>query len=289
MPLDYQKLMSRPFAAITRTYGKADSIRFARGFGAGIDPLWTSTDSHFIEDNTALQALPMSAVALADGEFWQQDPQSGIAWQQMVHAQESLRIHRPLPAEGTVVVTQKIQDIFDRGPEKGALMVQNQWLSDEQGNPLASIEVTTVLRGNGGFGGKLPPPARPEPIPERAADAVLQIKTPVGADTLFRLSSEIAVAARTDTANQHYMLRGLGCFGLAGRGALKMACDNNPNCLRAIGVRYAGPMFTNETMRLEMWYVRPGHALFRMHACERDAPVLSYGFIEFDTDCENQD
>jgi hypothetical protein len=280
--LDYQTLMNWPFAASTRTYSRADSIRFAKGFGAGVDPSWQGVDSRFIDDSPALTSLPMSAVALADGEFWQQDPRSGIVWQQMVHAQESLRMHRPLPIEGSVVITQKIKDLFDRGPEKGALMVQQQLLSDEQGNPLVSIEVTTVLRGNGGFGGQPQPSQRPEAIPDRSPDCTLEIRTPEGADTLFRLSADIAVAAQAQSGTQQYMLRGLGCFGLAGRGALKLACDNEPDRLRAIGVRYAGPMLTGETMRIDLWHVHSGFALFRMHACERDAPVLSHGFIEFE-------
>jgi hypothetical protein len=273
--------MNWPFAASTRTYGRADSIRFAKGFGAGVAPSWQHIDSRFIDDNPALTGLPMSAVALADGDFWQQDPRSGIVWQQMVHAQESLRVHRPLPLEGSVVLTQKIKDVFDRG-DKGALMVQEQLLSDEQGNPLVSIEVTTVLRGNGGFGGQPQPSQRPEAIPDRSPDCTLEVRTPEGADTLFRLSADIAVAAQAQADTQQYMLRGLGCFGLAGRGALLMACDNEPDRLRAIGVRYAGPMLTSETMRIDLWHVRSGFALFKMHACERDAPVLSHGFIEFD-------
>lgn len=282
MSLDYQTLMNWPFAATTRIYGRADSIRFAEGFGAGVDPTWHLIDSRFIEDSPALTCLPMSAVALADGAFWQQDPRSGIVWQQMVHAQESLRVHRPLPVEGSVVITQKVKDLFDRGPEKGALMVQEQLLSDELGNPLISIEVTTVLRGNGSFGGQPQPNKRPEAIPDRSPDCTLNMRTPEGADALFRLSADIAVAAQAQTDTQQYMLRGLGCFGLAGRGVLKLACDNEPKRLRAIGVRYAGPMLTGETMRIDLWHIRSGFALFRMHACERDAPVLSHGYIEFD-------
>lgn len=281
MSLDYQTLMNWPFKACTRTYDRADSIRIAQGFGAGVDPDWSSIDRRYIEDTPALTSLPMSAVALADGEFWQQDPRSGIVWQQMVHAQESLRVHQPLPLAGSVVITQKVRDLFDRGPDKGAVMVQEQLLSDPQGNPLVSIEVTTVLRGNGGFGGEPQPHLRPEAIPDRTPDATLYVRTPEGADTMFQLSANIAVAARAQADTQRYMLRGLGCFGLAGRGALKLACDNEPDRLLAIGVRYAGPMLTSETMRIDLWHARPGFALFKMHACERDMPVLSHGYVEF--------
>lgn len=282
MPLDYESLLNWPFPAVTRRYTEADSIAFARGFGAGASPQLQADDEAFVGAPGSVKALPMNAVALADGEFWQQNPATGIVWQQIIHAQESVRIHRPLPAAGTVVVTQKVRDLFDRGAEKGALMIQEQLLSDADGQPLATIEVTTVLRGNGGFGGPTQVSSRPEPLPDRPADAVLELATPPESDTLFRLSADIAVAAQaTGSDKPRAMIRGVGCFGLAGRGVLKLACGNDPARLRAFGVRYGGPMFTGETMRIELWHLRQGHAVFRMTAVEREQAVLSHGHVEF--------
>jgi acyl dehydratase len=281
--LDYQKLLNWPFPAVTRSYTRADSIAIAKGYGAGASTELQADDAPFIDASAPVKALPMSAVALADGEFWQQNPETGIVWQQIIHAQESVRMHQPLPAEGTVVITQKIKDLFDRGAEKGAVMVQEQLLSDTAGQPLATIEVVTVLRGNGGFGGKPQDSSRPEPFPERPADAVLDIATPPEPETMFRLSAEIKVAAQAEGGDKpRAMLRGVGCFGLAGRGVLKIACGNEPARLRAFGVRYAGPMFTGETMRIELWHLREGYAVFRMQAVEREKPVLSFGYVEFE-------
>lgn len=278
MPLDYQKLIDRPFAPFTRRYGPADCIRFAQGFGAGVDPAWAEADHPFLQEGPDLQALPMAAVALADGEFWPMDPDTGIAWQQIIHAAETLTLHRPLPTAGSLTVTQRIDEIFDRGAERGAELVQVLHLHDEHGNAAASIEVSMILRGNGGFGGRANDRPRPAPLPQRPADEVLLIKTPTADDTPFRLSAEISVAAE----NPQPMIRGLGCFGLAGRGVLKLLCGNQPAKLRSLGVRYAGPMFVGETMRLEVWKQEPGHAVFRMHAVERDVPVLGYGSASFD-------
>ncbi|MCY1262304.1 hypothetical protein D9M69_138390 [compost metagenome] len=281
MSLDYQKLIDWPFPAVTRRYGQEDCIRFARGFGAGASTDWAEADRSYLEPGKGLQALPMSAVALADGEFWQMDPRTGIAWQQIVHAQETLRLHRPLSSEGELVVTQKIDEIFDRGADKGAVMLQTLTLSEPTGATVATIEVTTVLRGNGGFGGKPQDTPRPTPLPERSADLVLEIPTPPEPDTLFRLSADIAIAAQTQGKPQA-MIRGVGCFGLAGRGAIRMVCGNDAARLRSLSVRYAGPMYSGETMRIELWQMEPGFALFRMHAVERDKPVLSHGVIEFE-------
>ncbi|MNR59359.1 hypothetical protein D3C85_1806020 [compost metagenome] len=56
---------------MTRRYDQEDCIRFARGFGAGASADWAEADRPYLEPGEELQALPMSAVALADGEFWQ--------------------------------------------------------------------------------------------------------------------------------------------------------------------------------------------------------------------------
>ncbi|KSG99923.1 hypothetical protein [Pseudomonas aeruginosa] len=120
MSLFYQTLIDWPFPAVTRRYGQEDCIRFARGFGAGASKEWATADRPYLEPGPELQVLPMSAVALADGEFWQKDPRTGIAWQQIVHTQETLRVHRPLASEGELVVTQTIDEVFDRGTEREA-------------------------------------------------------------------------------------------------------------------------------------------------------------------------
>ncbi|PAU86120.1 hypothetical protein CK507_16800 [Pseudomonas sp. WN033] len=280
MTINYKTLMARQFAPFTRHYSRAESIHYARGFGAGMDTEQAGDDEPWLDPDNP-KALPMMAVALADGDFWQQDPATGIVWQKIVHSAESIRVHNPLPPEGSVVITQGIKDIFDRGAERGAVMIQEQELSDLQGNPLVSIEVTTVLKGNGGFGGQPPTGSRPDPLPDRTPDGVMDLSTPTANDTAFRLTVDLDVASTDSEGAKKSMIRGVGCFGLAGRAALKMACANQPERLKAFGVRYAGPMFTGETMRLALWRVSPGMAVFRMDAVERNQPVLSHGFIEY--------
>lgn len=278
MAIDYQQLMQWPFAAVTRAYAATDAIRFARGFGAGLPGPLQAGDTAFLDPGTA-SALPVIAVPLADGEFWQQDAATGIDWRQIIHAEEAITVHRPLPAAGTVIITQRIEDIFDRGAERGAVMLQKQFLHDAAGTPLVTIDVTTVLKGNGGFGGQPYVAARVVMPEDRAPDASVEIATPGGEDAIFRLSAEIKAAAQAGEGKA--MMRGVGCFGLAGRGVLKLACDNDPARLVRLGVRYVGPMFTDETVRLELWYTGPGKAVFRLWAVERNALVLNNSYVEF--------
>jgi hypothetical protein len=278
VPLDYEKLINWRFPVVTREYGADEVARFARGFGAGASAALARLDAPFLLADSP-QALPFIAVPLTDGEFWQQNPDTGIVWQQIIHAEEALTMHRPLPGQGTVVISQRIVDILDRGADKGAVMLQQQFLHDEAGECIATIDVTTMLRANGGFGGK-PYAQLRQAIPgDRPADAVLELRSACGADAMFRLSAEIAVGTGAPAGKS--MVRGVGCFGTAGRAVLAMACGNQPARLRRMAVRYAGPMFTDELLRVELWHTGAGRAVWRMVAPERHTVVLDNCLLEY--------
>lgn len=279
--LSVDTILNWPFSSEPRSYDHRDSRRYAEGFGAGVAGALQQADQCYLAGPNQ-QALPMMAVPLADGEFWQQNPATGIVWQQMLHAAEAITVHRPLPVAGELTLSQKVEQLLDRGVERGAVMIQRQTLSDQAG-ALVDIDVTTVLRGNGGFGG--PPDQRPRErwVPDdRPADAAVDVLTPRGPNALFALNAELAVAAKG--ATDQAVLRGVGCFGLAGRAALYLLCNNQPQRLRHFAVRYAGVMLTGETMRVEVWRLAKGRAALRMSALERAKPVLDHCLVEFNAD-----
>jgi len=282
MALDYQKLKNWPFATVRKRYTREDSIRFARGYGAGLPGPLQRDDECFISAED-LHVLPMMAVALADGEFWQQDPETGLQWQKIVHAEEMITMHRPLPAEGEILLDREVAAIYDRGSSRGARFLERQTLSDVAGRPIVGIEVATIALGDGGFGGEAEPVRERIAIPERPADAWLDLATPPERGAIFRLPESFDVAAsRAEGESSQATLRGLCCFGMAGRAVLKMLCDNQPERLRKMSVRYAGPMLTDETVRIEVWKIGSGKAVFRMHAVEREALVLNGCCLEYD-------
>ncbi len=282
MALDYDRLMAWPFPEVERHYEGGDSVAFARGFGAGTGGHMAQADRPYLRPAAPL-AMPMIAVPLCDGEFWQQHPDTGIDWRQIIHAEEALTMHAPLPASGSVRISQRVVDLFDRGEGKGAVMLQEQSVRSRDGELLATIDVTTLLRGNGGFGGKPYQAGRLKMPDDRAPDAAIELYSAVEADAIFKLSADIVAAAGAPEGKS--MMRGVGCFGTAGRALLALACDNQPRRLKKLAVRYTGPMFTGELLRVEMWRVAPGRALFRMLAPERgNAPVLDNCLLDYSED-----
>lgn len=278
MPIDPQKLLDWPFAAVLRHYDSSETIRVAKGFGAGIPGELVTHDAAFIAGQ---QAYPMMALHLADGAFWQSDPESGIDWRRIVHAEETLHLHGELRPQGTVVVTQRVDGLYDRGPERGAVMVQKQYLHSENGELIATIDTTTFLRGDGGYGGPAYMPDAKISIPDdRPPDAVVTLRTPAdNDDAIYRLSPDLAVAAHLPPGQS--MMRGIGCFGLAGRAVMAMVCPHMTAKLKRLSVRYTGAMLSDEVMRLDLWKVAKDRAVFRLTAVERDVVVLDYAHCVF--------
>src|SRR5437762_10384869 len=126
--IDPDKLMRWPLPPVTQAYTERDSIVYALGVGAGmVDPM---ADLRYVYEGApgGLAALPSMAVVLATGSFWMQDPATGIAWQRILHGEQTLRLHKPLPAAATVVGEHRIEAIIDKGADKGALMLLSRRL-----------------------------------------------------------------------------------------------------------------------------------------------------------------
>ena len=66
-----------------------------------------------------LQALPTMAVVLGTGPAWMTDPQWGIDYTRVVHGEQMLTVHRPLPPSGAIAATESIEEIYDKGAEQG--------------------------------------------------------------------------------------------------------------------------------------------------------------------------
>lgn len=279
MAINYHGILAWPFETVEKDYTEADTVAFARAVGAGLQGEAAVHDVLYT-DSRAPRVLPGMAVALADGEFWQQHPQAGIQWRHVVHAEEAVTVHHPLPSAGRIVVRRKVDEIYDRGPGRGASIRERQVLADAAGRALVTIEVTTIALRDGGFGGPAAPRGERIAIPDSPADATLMLTTPAGPDAVFRLPDSFAVAGAGDEQGQ-VMLRGLCGFGMLSRAAVILACDNRPERLRRLAVRYAGPLYCDEIVRAELWHSGPGRAVMQLWAVERNALILTGCELEY--------
>jgi hypothetical protein len=186
MPINYERLKNWPFPEIEHKYTAKDTILYALGLGFGADPMDRDQLRFVYEEG--LKALPTMATVLAYPGQFAKNPESGIDWKRVVHGEQSVVIHQPLPATGTVVGRTVIEEIVDKGAGKGALLYSRRDVRDkETGVLLAALRATSFLRGDGGFGGPSGPTRPAHPLPERAPDVVSDIATFPQAAIIYRI------------------------------------------------------------------------------------------------------
>ena len=282
MAIDYDKLMAWPFGQVEQSYTAKDSILYALGLGLGADPLDSDQLRYTFEEADGFAALPTMAVVLAGPGFWARDPNSGIAWQKVLHGEQEIELHGPVPAAATVVGKTRITKIIDKGADKGALLYLERVLTDKAtGAKIATLNSTTFARGDGGFDGPSGPTRPVHSLPKRDPDSHCDLPVLPQAALIYRLSgdpnplhADPAVAAAAGFKAP--ILHGLCTLGVAGHAILKTQCGYDPARFKSLALRFSSPVYPGETIRTEMW--RDGDIVsFRARVVERDAVVLNNG------------
>ena len=168
-------------------------------------------------------------------------PQLGLTGADMtrvLHAEQSLWLHKALPRQGSAVVTKTVADIFDKG--SGALVVST-WESE-----YASTRSSCFIKGEGGFGG---------PRGESRRFAVPDAEPEV---TLFRTTADQALRYREtgDVNPMHHdpafarragfdrpILHGLCTLGITVRG----------KDFTELHARFTAPVLPGDELRVEHW------------------------------------
>jgi acyl dehydratase len=289
MTINYQQLKARVFPEVRQTYSARDTMLYALSLGLGTDPLDERALPFVYEGSPAgLRVLPTMAAVLGYPGFWAREADSGIDWVRLVHGEQGLTVHQPLPAAATLVGRNRITNLIDKGEGKGAIVVVERRLEDTSGVLYATLRQVIFCRGDGGFsalGGGQPsdPPLAPLPATpdDRAPDLIDDQPIRPEAALLYRLLGDdnplhADPAVARAAGFERPILHGLATYGLAARALIRQCAGDDPTRLRTLDVRFAAPVFPGETMRTEIW--RDGSRLqFRARVLERDRIVLSHG------------
>src|SRR5262245_4524479 len=186
MPLDHS-LVGVESEPGERSWDSTDAILYALGVGAGLgDPMreleFTTENAEGVEQ----KVLPTFGVLIARagrrrglGDF---DPAM------LVHAEQGLALHRPLPVQGKARTTSRVTAIWDKG--SGALVTSEAVTVDAvSGEALVTTRASTFIRGEGGFGGERGPSERWQ-RPERRPDERIVYETRPEQALLYRLSGD---------------------------------------------------------------------------------------------------
>ncbi len=283
MPLDPETLLAYPIPEIRQTLTRKDTMLYALSVGLGQDPM-DDWQRRFVYEPD-LVALPSMAVVLGYPGFWLGRPDTGVDATRLVHGEQSIILHRPLPVEGEIIGRSRVTGLVDRGAGKGALLYSARDVTNAAGTLLATLESTTFLRGDGGFGGATGPVKQPHAIPDRAPDATLSLTTRPEQALLYRLNgdhnplhADPAVAAKAGFPRP--ILHGLCTMGVVGHALLRLCCGGEPVRMKRIDLRFSAPVFPGETIVTEMWDEGGGRFAFTALAAERETMVINNGLCE---------
>lgn len=283
MAIDYSQLLELQIPETRQSYNHRDTILYALSLGYGSDPL--DTDQLPLVYEAGLQAVPTMGVVLAHPGYWPRTLDTGLDWVRIVHAEQGLVLHKPLPAEARVVGKSRIVDIIDKGADKGALITyERRILEADSGEALCTITQTMLARGDGGFGGPQRSAPAPHAVPERAPDHAVDLATADNMALLYRLNGDwnplhadpqVAIKA----GFQRPILHGLATWGLAGRAIMQSVCAYDGSRIASIFGRFTAPAYPGETFRTEIWVDGPVIS-FRVRSLERDVLVINNGRAE---------
>ena len=275
------KVISRKFPESMRSYQAKDTILYALGVGLGAEPLNPHHLRFLYEDG--LIAMPTMANVLGQSADWVREPQYGIDWRRLVHAEHRLTMHAAVPPEGSVVTRNSLVGVRDKGTDKGSIVHLRQEMMDAAtGLPLATIIATLMLRGDGGCGDYGDAPSDLEAHPERAPDASIETMVDEILPLIYRLSGDynplhIDPEIATIAGFSRPIFHGLGTMGMAAFAILKTYCAFDPNRLKGMEVRFSRPVLPGDKVRFNFWRDKTDTVRFNAIVSARDVVVLDRG------------
>ena len=239
-----------------RSWDSKDALLYAVGVGAGLgDPL---QELEFTTENCegiTQQVLPTYGVLVAQARTGRDLGDFDRAL--LVHAEQYVELHRPLPVAGSVRTTSTVTGIYDKG--SAALVVsENVAVDAETGEPLITSRGGTFIRGEGGCGGPRDDGTPPWQLPDRAPDHQVVRETRPEQALIYRLSGDRnplhvdpKFAARGGFAQP--ILHGLCTYGVTGRALLRVLCDGDPARFRSMYGRFSRPVLPGEPLTVSIW------------------------------------
>ncbi|MGE0869244.1 MAG: MaoC/PaaZ C-terminal domain-containing protein [Kofleriaceae bacterium] len=256
-------LIGTDIGEITHTYNWKDVVIYALGVGAKVNEL------DFLYEGEGPKVLPTFAVVPAFKALALTAARLKTDLLMVVHGEQTIKLHRPIPPKGTLITTGKVANIYDKG--SGALVILETTTHDKEGGPpIFDNTFSIFVRGQGGFGGDRGPktPASAIPAGEKPTWEFTE-RTSNEQHLLFRLNGDtnpihVSPKIAKMAGFERPILHGLCTYGHAGRAVLHNACGGDPSKLRSFGARFTGNVLPGDTLTTRGWKVAPNKHLIRV-------------------------
>ena len=280
---DVEAELSQQAEQIPGSYTDRDSLLYAVAIGLGRDPM-DPKELEYVCETVGNRVVPTAATVLSRPNWLGGNSQtlmSKMNFALMLHGEQRLVMHQPLPAAAETLISTRTTGVYDKGEGKGALLISETDVKLSDGSPLVTLGSTLFYRADGGFGGQSEGAPVPHPLPDREPDAVCEMPGRIDQAILYALCGdrnplhrdpEFARKAGFDRP----ILHGLCSYGIACHAVLKTILDYDQSRITGFDVRFSAPVFPGETQIVDLW--QDGKVIsFRVRIKERGVVSINNG------------
>jgi acyl dehydratase len=180
----------------------------------------------------------------------------GGSFANLVHGSQSILVHNPIPPEGLLRTTGRLEGIYDL---KRMAQIVVSTRTEMDGVPLVDTTWMIILFDMGNFGGPRPPKAEKVELPDgRAPDFVSREATRPEQALLYRLSGDTnPLHIDADFAKklgfEPPILHGLCTFGFVARAVINGLCEGKAERLRRLSAHFKKPVWPGDTLLTSGW------------------------------------
>jgi NAD(P)-dependent dehydrogenase (short-subunit alcohol dehydrogenase family)/acyl dehydratase/putative sterol carrier protein len=270
--------VGKPFTPLTKDYTWKDVVLYALGVGAGFSDL----DYCYEKD---LKVIPSFSIASIFNILMQIGLESKINLAGVLHGEQELIFHNPIPVEGTMTTNGKITHIYDKGEGRGALVVGESDTYHSNGQKLFTSICTVFGRLDGGFGGE-DAPKKEVLFPEREPDYVVEAAPSEDQPLIYRLSGDVfSLHVDPEFAKmsgfEKPIMHGLCTHGFACRALIASLIPGAPEKARRMACRFSKTLYPGTPIKTLIWKTEDGKALWRVVNRENDEIVIDHGIFEY--------
>jgi acyl dehydratase len=277
MALNLNKIGTK-IGHLTREYDWKDVVTYALGVGAGYDEL-----EYCYEDG--LKVIPGFAAASAYPFLAESGIAAGVNPAGLLHGEQDIIFHSAIPTKGALTSKGKIVGLYDKGKEKGALLVAEADTFHDRGQKLFTNVFTLFCRLDGGFGG----PAAPRDevaIPDRAPDIEDGFLPADNQPLFYRLSGDLYPLHADPKFAQKIgfdrpIMHGLCTQGYTCRILIKHLFPGEPERIKRLRVRFSRPLYPNVPVKVLIWKTDEHKGMFQVVNAQTDEKVIDRGIIEW--------
>lgn len=276
-----QDLLEMPAATNSVEWPDRDTIIYNLGIGFGAAAIEDPSQLRFVlEDRLSSFPTMTTVMGMSLGIF---DKKYGIEYAKVLHGEEWITLHQPLPASGSFEVATSVEKIWDLGEKRGAVLQTCKTIRlTGEAEAIAETRTVLMLRGNGGHGGSAEGAPSVSVMPEREPDISIDIASRPEQALIYRLSGDAnPLHADPEFARKvgfpGPILHGMATYGIVARAIVAGVCGGDETRLANYGLRFSSPVYPGETLRTDIWAVGEKKFAFQVKAVERGEIVAKGG------------